>query len=87
MTPLNHSPQIELPPMRNGASEARAVPDTAVVRTRLPFTYSRKLPPDNVAAKCVHVFSGAGPVPAAIKNPPVAKTSPCGGPNTDPYNA
>jgi hypothetical protein len=48
---LNHSAQIELPPIRKGPVDAGRLPVTAVVVTRVPFTYSRTAVPSYVEAR------------------------------------
>jgi hypothetical protein len=74
--PLKYCPNGALPPMRSGADEVSIDPVSARDTACTPLTYTRKVAPSYVAARCVHVFNGIDvPVmpmslpPAGCRNP------------------
>lgn len=58
ISPLNHSDQIEFPPIRNAPVPTMAEPVTALLETCTPLTYMRSVVPSNVVARWVHTPAG-----------------------------
>ena len=74
MRPVKNSPNTLLPPTRSGAVDAAIGPVCARFATCTPFTYSRCCAPSYVAARCVQVLAGSGPVPNNVCSIPPANT-------------
>jgi hypothetical protein len=61
--PLNHSPQMPLPPILSGPVELMIGPVKSSVPTWVPLTYSASTLPSYVAETYDQVFSGSCAVP------------------------